>query len=334
MARATEDSSIAIGSCDDSTGNYAIAQGYYSIAIGSGASTSDTSIDGISIGRNASTYGPYGIAIGPGASASANQIQLGNSSTRYDLKVGNGMSSTVQAGGYKIGSNVVIDSDRNITGDVVNADTVETMLVSVNGKTAEIGVDGVIKGTSYKINDSVVIDRSRNITGTSYNLGDAQYITNYGVINPTCINFFNLSNIAFKYESGKLVPVTLDAESGTSTGHLEFGISTNSNITSSYTSGILLVVVTLSRTSGSDQFNTEVSGIITNTTYHGDLIFKPYIGSGVGIGSEWGTIRVTYYGESVYSQANSLRQMYISYSQKEGNSTNISVKIFRPAVFN
>lgn len=117
-ANAAADYSIAIGSYEVKLGDYqkveALAPG--SIAIGGGAKANADSTNGIAIGKRA-TSGQGGIAIGAGASATANQIQLGNPNVIYDLKIGNGTSSTVQAGGYKIGTTTIIDSNRNISGN-------------------------------------------------------------------------------------------------------------------------------------------------------------------------------------------------------------------------
>lgn len=89
QAKATASYSIAIGSYDNNIGNVQ-ALGTGSIAIGAGAIVEQTG--GMAIGRGARAL-QGGIAIGEGASADGNQIQLGNPSTRYDLKVGNGNGS-------------------------------------------------------------------------------------------------------------------------------------------------------------------------------------------------------------------------------------------------
>lgn len=114
QAQATASKAIAIGSYDENgTSRDVIAAGTGSIAIGAGAKVEATG--GMAIGTGSSAI-EGGIAIGEGASADGNQIQLGNPSTRYDLKIGNGTGSTIQAGGYKIGTNTVIDSNRNVYG--------------------------------------------------------------------------------------------------------------------------------------------------------------------------------------------------------------------------
>ena len=56
---------------------------------------SDASDGGIAIGHGISVVGG---GIGIGGSATANQIQLGNPSSMYDLKIGNGYGSTVNCG--------------------------------------------------------------------------------------------------------------------------------------------------------------------------------------------------------------------------------------------
>lgn len=112
-------SCIAIGYEATATGCNAIAIGSYDSdaqPVGPDAGTRATGSGTIVIGGGASATGG-GIAIGDGASAIANQIQLGNPSSRYDLKIGNGTSSTVQAGGYKIGTTTIIDSNGNIRGN-------------------------------------------------------------------------------------------------------------------------------------------------------------------------------------------------------------------------
>ncbi len=94
QAQAKEPLSIAIGSYNDDNFQTVQALAYGSIAIGGGAKANADSTDGIAIGSRA-TSGQGGIAIGAGASATANQIQLGNPSSRYDLKIGDGVSGTV-----------------------------------------------------------------------------------------------------------------------------------------------------------------------------------------------------------------------------------------------
>ena len=129
QAQAKASLSIAIGSYNDDNFQTVQALATGSIAIGAGAKANADSTDGIAIGsRTTSGQGGIaigggtsatggGIAIGDGASATANQIQLGNPNSRYDLKIGNGTSSTVQAGGYKIGTTTIIDSNGNIRGN-------------------------------------------------------------------------------------------------------------------------------------------------------------------------------------------------------------------------
>lgn len=112
-------SCIAIGYQATATGRNAIAIGSYDSdahPVGLDAGTRATGSGTIVIGGGASATGG-GIAIGDGASAAANQIQLGNPNSRYDLKIGNGTRSTVQAGGYKIGTTTIIDSNGNIRGN-------------------------------------------------------------------------------------------------------------------------------------------------------------------------------------------------------------------------
>lgn len=94
QAQAKEPLSIAIGSYNDDNFQTVQALAYGSIAIGGGAKANADSTDGIAIGSRA-TSGQGGIAIGAGASATANQIQLGNPSLRYDLKIGSGVSGTI-----------------------------------------------------------------------------------------------------------------------------------------------------------------------------------------------------------------------------------------------
>lgn len=86
------------------------------MAIGVGASANEE--NGIAIGRYATAGASGCIAIGYDADASTpNTIQLGDNATAYTLNVGDGTSSTVQAGGYKIGTTTIIDSNRNISGN-------------------------------------------------------------------------------------------------------------------------------------------------------------------------------------------------------------------------
>lgn len=94
QAQAKESLSIAIGSYNDDNFQTVQALATGSIAIGAGAKANADSTDGIAIGSRA-TSGQGGIAIGAGASATANQIQLGNPNSRYDLKIGNGINGTV-----------------------------------------------------------------------------------------------------------------------------------------------------------------------------------------------------------------------------------------------
>ena len=104
------------GTPDQNVSMFGTAVGYNakaydnSTALGSSANAKS----GIAIGFNTNATGG-GIAIG--GNATANQIQLGDPSSRYDLKIGNGTSSTVQAGGYKIGTTTIIDSNGNISGN-------------------------------------------------------------------------------------------------------------------------------------------------------------------------------------------------------------------------
>lgn len=112
-------SCIAIGYQATATGRNAIAIGSYDSdanPVGPDAGTRATGSGTIVIGGGASASGG-GIAIGDGASATANQIQLGNPNSWYNLQIGSGTSSTVQAGGYKIGTTTIIDSNRNISGN-------------------------------------------------------------------------------------------------------------------------------------------------------------------------------------------------------------------------
>lgn len=89
QAKATANSSIAIGSYDETGDNGDTkAEGNGSIAIGAGAKTYSNSKGGIAIGRRASSE-QGGIAIGTGArSIGDNIIQLGNNNTAYTLNVG------------------------------------------------------------------------------------------------------------------------------------------------------------------------------------------------------------------------------------------------------
>lgn len=117
-ATATGKGAIAIGSYDSngnpvapSTGASAIGPG--TIAIGGAASATDGSL---AIGDGASAIVSDAIAIGGGATAGSHQIQLGGNNNLFNLTVGNG-TGTIQAGGYKIGTTTIIDSNRNISGN-------------------------------------------------------------------------------------------------------------------------------------------------------------------------------------------------------------------------
>ena len=106
--------------------NFGTAVGYDAKASGNSTvlGARSSAKNGIAIGSFVKVTGGIGIGgdateggIGIGGDATEGKIQLGNPNLTYDLKIGNGTRSTVQAGGYKIGTTTIIDSSENIRGN-------------------------------------------------------------------------------------------------------------------------------------------------------------------------------------------------------------------------
>ena len=336
---------IAIGrGTTSSQGGIAIggsveAAGIGSIAIGAGASTDTDSNSGIAIGRGAMS-GQGGIAIGAGADAIGDDmIQLGKNDTAYTLNVGNKNQSVVCAGSYKIGGNPVIDNNRNISGNLLNINN--KFNINSDGSVSSsnyIYTTDFVSANSYRINNksgdyTTVIDSNNNISGNNI---DGNIIT------PHCLNFFYNKNITKYYKSGQFItPVSLTTASKSTSaaqdGGMEFGVDLGlaGAEAASVDSWVFLLSVSIFKEGA---FSSEYSTVMFGRDKTARHIFPVYTGQTDNIGSEWGTIMVTYWSTSVYSQSQgneNIRQAFLAYRQNirsEGEMT-IKVRMYPIAVF-
>lgn len=264
--------------------------------------------------------------------SSRNIKNVGSITASDDITTNSNISgNNVTATGNLTGNNITASG--SITGNSLN----------INNGSGTIDSDGTINGTSYKINNTEVIDSSRNINaqnitasdvlkGNSLTVNKTERISSSGIVRPKCINFFEVNNIATLKDLNR--NVELSTGSGTTTGNKEFGIITDSTVTTDRGSYILLTVITVSRGGNDNPFDVELAGIITAKNYHGDHIFHVYTGDGANVGAEWGTVRVSYQARSPYSELSTLAQGYVSYNQRGGSSTTITVKMYPIATFN
>lgn len=233
----------------------------------------------------------------------------------------------IDVNSVKVNGSIRINNAGNITGATVtsNGKLSGTFLNigPLNGNVAaKVDINGNIEGKD--------ITASGILKGNSLTIGTTERITSSGIVQPKCLNFFNVTNIAtLKNSPNNNVEIKTDV--GASSGNKEFGISTDSTVATNPGAYILLTVITVSR--GND-FSVELSGIITAKDYHGDHIFHVYTGDGANVGSEWGTVRVSYQARSPYSEIPELAQGYVSYEQRTGSSTTIKVKMYPIAIFN
>ena len=83
-------------------------------------------------------------------------------------------SGNITGASYNVGSNAVIDSNRNITGTNITASGVlKGNSLNINN-TGRVDSSGNITGASYNVGSNAVIDSNRNITGT--NITGTNYI--------------------------------------------------------------------------------------------------------------------------------------------------------------
>lgn len=326
------------------------AAGINSIAIGSGASTDTDSNNGIAIGAGAmSSQG--GIAIGAGADAIGDDmIQLGKNDTAYTLNVGNKNQSVVCAGSYKIGVNTVIDDKRSISGNLLNINN--KFDINSDGSVSSknyIYTTDFVSANSYRINNKsgdyiTVIDSDKNITGTSVNVTGSVTGNNIegNIITPHCLNFFYNKNIAKYYKYNQFIaPVSLTtaskSTSATQNGGMEFGVDLGlaGATAASVDSWVFLLSVSIFKKGA---FSSEYSTVMFGRDKTARHIFPVYTGTTDNIGSEWGTIMVTYWATSRYTQpqeTDSIRQAYLAYRQNinsEGDMT-IQVRMYPIAAF-
>ena len=348
-AKANADSTdgIAIGKgATSGQGGIAIggsveAAGIGSIAIGAGANTDTDSNSGIAIGRGAiSTMG--GIAIGAGADAIGNTIQLGNNDTAYTLNVGNKNQSVVCAGSYKIGGNTVIDNNRSISGNLLNINN--KFNINSDGSVSSsnyIYTTDFVSANSYRINNKsgdyiTVIDSDKNIAGTSVSVTGSVTGNNIkgNIITPHCLDFFYNKNIAKYYKYNQfIVPVSLTtaskSTSATQDGGMEFGVDLGlaGATAASVDSWVFLLSVSIFKEGA---FSSEYSTVMFGRDKTARHIFPVYTGTTDNIGSEWGTIMVTYWAASRYTQpqeTDSIRQAYLAYRQNIGSEGDMTIQV-------
>ena len=232
----------------------------------------------------------------------------------------------IDVNSVKVNGSIRINNAGNITGATVtsNGKLSGTFLNigPLNGNVAaKVDINGNIEGKN--------ITASGILKGNSLTIDKTERITSSGIVQPKCLNFFNVTNIATLKNSTNNVEIKTDV--GESSGNKEFGIITDSTVTSNRNAYILLTVITVSR---KNDFDVELAGIITAKDYHGDHIFHVYTGDGANVGAEWGTVRVSYQARSNYSEIPTLAQGYVSYNQRTGSSTTIKVKMYPIATFN
>lgn len=231
----------------------------------------------------------------------------------------------IDVNSVKVNGSIRIDNTGNITGATVtsNGKLSGTFLNigPLNGNVAaKVDINGDIEGKN--------ITASGILKGNSLTIDKTERITSSGIVQPKCLNFFNVTNIATLKDSPYNVEINTNV--GASSGNKEFGIITDSTVTTNPGAYILLTVITVNR---ENDFSVELSGIITAKDYHGDHIFHVYTGDGANVGSEWGTVRVSYQARSPYSEIPALAQGYVSYEQRTGSSTTIKVKMYPIAIF-
>lgn len=236
---------------------------------------------------------------------------------------GNG---NIDVNSVKVNGSPRIDNKGNITGATVtsNGKLSGTFLNigPLNGNVAaKVDINGNIEGKN--------ITASGILKGNSLTINNTERITSSGIVQPKCLNFFNVTNIATLKDSPNNVEIKTNV--GASSGNKEFGIITDSTVTSNRGAYILLTVITVDR---ENDFSVELAGIITAKDYHGDHIFHVYTGDGTNVGAEWGTVRVSYQARSPYSEIPALAQGYVSYNQRTGSATTITVKMYPIATFN
>ena len=150
----------------------------------------------------------------------------------------------------------------------------------------------------------------------------------------TLADFFYNKNITKYYKYNQFItPVSLTtapkSTSATQNGGMEFGVDlglAGATAASVYSWVFLLSVSIFKEGAFSSEYSTVMFGI-DKTARH---IFPVYTGTTDNIGSEWGTIMVTYWAASRYTQpqeTDSIRQAYLAYRQNIGSEGNMTIQV-------
>lgn len=303
-----------------------------------------------------------------GESITSKKITSTGTITGNSLDInGRGISAqgAITGDSLTINSVETIDSSRNIknidsitaSGNITtNGDISGTNITAseaLKGNSLEVGrIDGVYMHigpttgtTNLSVNSSGDITTEGSISsksdlhaknsiivgGSSITMG-IERINNTGIMFPACLNLLHIKNCAQKNASGAAVTF----ESTRAADSMEFGCNLPTSISSNNRSYIFLVFMGI-RVAGSgswESFHSDYSGLLTaNDTddRQATIIFNIYSGNGASVGSNWGTVRISYqpYSLSVSTGC------YLSYEGPSGFSgtINIEVKMYPIAIF-
>lgn len=202
--------------------------------------------------------------------------------------------------------------------------TTGTTNLSVNSS-GDITTEGSISSKSkLHAKNSIIVGGSGDIkTGI-------ECINNTGIMFPACLNLLHIKNCA--QTSGAAVKF----ESTSAADSMEFGCNLPTSISSNNRSYIFLVFMSI-RVAGSgswESFHSDYSGLLTandTDSRQATIIFNIYSGNGASVGSNWGTVRISYQPYSLSASTG----CYLSYEGPSGFSgkINIEVKMYPIAIF-
>lgn len=286
-----------------------------SVTIGTGSEKTEISSSGITTNNLTAA----------GGTISSNNITATDTLTGKSLVI-NGVTRISDIGSIKAGWLTVGESSSD--GVEITGDGNITASGTLTGNSLEVGGDITTEG-SISSKSNLHVKNSIIVGGSHINTG-IERINNKGIMFPACLNLLHIKNCA--QISGDMVTF----ESTSAADGMEFGCNLPTSISSNNRSYIFLVFMGI-RVAGSgswESFHSDYSGLLTANDTDGrqaTIIFNIYSGDGASVGSNWGTVRISYQPYSLSASTG----CYLSYEGPSGFSgtINIEVKMYPIAIF-